>query len=168
MRLARSPWASSGADAERDILGDRQRLEQREMLEHHADAVRARFRRLLRPVGLAVEVHGAAVGLQHAVDHLHQRRLAGAVLAEQRVDLAMADGEGDVVVGLDARKALREAFEKQKRMIAGLGHDALASVALDRLLQPCGLDQLQQLRDGRNRDGRGLLAGDTADADRAR
>ncbi len=40
--------------------------------------------------GLAVPADLAGIGLQDAVDHLDQRRLAGAVLAEQRVDLARA------------------------------------------------------------------------------
>ena len=48
---------------------------------------------------LAVDVDGAGVGLVHAVQRLHQRRLAGAVLADDRVDGAGADVEVDVVVG---------------------------------------------------------------------
>ena len=39
------------------------------------------------------------VRLQRAVEHLDQRRFAGAVLAEQRMDLAGADFEADVVAG---------------------------------------------------------------------
>ena len=38
--------------------------------------------------GCAVQADLALVGLQDAVDHLDQRRLARAVLAEQRVDFA--------------------------------------------------------------------------------
>ena len=37
---------------------------------------------------LAVPEDLAGIGLHDAVDHLDQRRLAGAVLAEQRVDFA--------------------------------------------------------------------------------
>ena len=36
----------------------------------------------------------AGIGRQNAIDHLDQRRLAGAVLAEQRVDLAGLDRSG--------------------------------------------------------------------------
>ena len=43
--------------------------------------------------GLAVPQHLALVGVQHAVDDLDQRALAGAVLAQQRVDLARRDGK---------------------------------------------------------------------------
>ena len=52
----------------------------------------------------AVEADLALVGVQDAVDHLDQRRLAGAVLAEQRVDLAGRHPEADVVVGEHARE----------------------------------------------------------------
>ena len=49
----------------------------------------------------------ALVGPVEAVEDVHQRRLAGAVLAEQRVHLAAAEVEVDVVVRDDAGKALR-------------------------------------------------------------
>ena len=48
-------------------------------------------------------------GALHAVEDLHQRRLAGAVLAADGVDLAFLDGEVDAVVGDDAREALGDA-----------------------------------------------------------
>ena len=58
---------------------------------------------------LAVDADLAVVGLLHAVEDLHQRRLAGAVLPDEGVDGARADGEVDVVVGDDAREALADA-----------------------------------------------------------
>ena len=42
-------------------------------------------------------------GVRQPVEDVHQRRLAGAVLAEQGMDLARAGLEVDVVVGDDAR-----------------------------------------------------------------
>ena len=57
----------------------------------------------------------ALVGREDAVDHLDEGRLAGAVLAEQRVDLAGLDRQVDVVVGADARKRLADADELQPR-----------------------------------------------------
>ena len=45
-------------------------------------------------------------GVVEPVEDVHQRRLAGAVLAEERVHLAAAEVEVDVVVGDDAREAL--------------------------------------------------------------
>ena len=63
----------------------------------------------------AVEEDLALVGREDAVDHLDQGRLAGAVLAEQRVDLAGLDVEVDVVVGAHAGKGLADADELQPR-----------------------------------------------------
>jgi hypothetical protein len=50
---------------------------------------------------LAVPADLALVGPDRAVDDLHQRRLAGAVLAEDGVDLAGRDLQAHPVVGLD-------------------------------------------------------------------
>ena len=52
---------------------------------------------------LAVDQDLAGVRVDQAVEDVHQGRLAGAVLADQRVDLAGAHVEVDVVVG-DARR----------------------------------------------------------------
>ena len=58
---------------------------------------------------LAVDQHLALARRVHAVEDLHQRRLAGAVLAEQGVDLAGPHVEVDVVVGHEVAEALRDA-----------------------------------------------------------
>ncbi|MNT41147.1 hypothetical protein D3C72_1775000 [compost metagenome] len=59
----------------------------------------------------AVEMDLAVIGAGRidARKHLHQRRLAGAVFADQRVDLALAHLEADIVQGLHARKRLGDA-----------------------------------------------------------
>ena len=75
-------------EAERDVLQNRHRLEQREVLEHHADAEAARGARIGDADGRAVEDDLALVGREDAVDHLDQGRFSRAVLAEQSVDLA--------------------------------------------------------------------------------
>ena len=75
------------------------------MLVHHPDAGvdrgarRAELHRLARDHDLAL------VRVVEPVEDVHQGRLAGAVLAEQRVDLALAEVEVDVVVGDDARES---------------------------------------------------------------
>src|SRR3712207_7482041 len=46
------------------------------------------------------------VGCVEAVEDVHQRRLAGAVLAEERVHLALAEVEVDAVVRDDAGETL--------------------------------------------------------------
>ena len=48
---------------------------------------------------LAIDQDLARVGHGEAVEDVHQRRLAGAVLAKQRMDLAWAHVEIDAVVG---------------------------------------------------------------------
>ena len=55
--------------------------------------------------GRAVDADLALVRPVQAGEDVHQRALAGAVLAEQGVDLAGAQLEVDVVVGDDAREA---------------------------------------------------------------
>ena len=56
-----------------------------------------------------------AVGV-HARDDLHQRGLAGAVLADQGMDLARADREADVLERLDARELLRDAAHLEQNV----------------------------------------------------
>ena len=60
---------------------------------------------------VAVDEDLALVGPVEAVEDVHQRRLAGAVLAEQPVDLTGFDHEVDVVVGDDAGEPLGDATE---------------------------------------------------------
>ena len=83
---------------------------------------------------LAVPADLAGVGLHHAVDDLHQRRLAGAVLAEHRMDLARARREADVVVGEHAGEALGDAAQLQPRCDGGM-RSAVPSVAAQSVLQ---------------------------------
>jgi hypothetical protein len=85
--------------AERDVLEHRQRFEQREVLENHADAEPPGKTRIGDDDTFAVPAHLARIGLHDAVNHLDERRLAGAVLAEECVDLARADGKAHIVVG---------------------------------------------------------------------
>ena len=100
-----------GLERERDVLGDRQRLEQGEVLEHHADAEPAGARRVADLDPGAFPFDRSGIRLDHAVDDLHQRRLAGAVLAQHRVDLAGQHVERDAVVRHDRRVDLGDAVE---------------------------------------------------------
>ncbi len=92
--------------AEHDVLGDGEDRDQHEVLVDHADAGRDRVAGAGEVLDLVVEDDLALVGLVEAVEHVHQRRLAGAVLAEQAVDLAGLDGQGDPVVGDERPEAL--------------------------------------------------------------
>jgi hypothetical protein len=53
----------------------------------------------------------AAIGLVNAGEQADQRRLAGAVLAEQHVDLTGMEIEGDIVVGDNAGERLGDAAQ---------------------------------------------------------
>jgi hypothetical protein len=61
----------------------------------------------------AEDLDGALVGDVMAEEHVHQRGLAGAVLAEERDRLARAERERDAVVGGQRPEALGDAFEAQ-------------------------------------------------------
>ncbi len=60
-----------------------------------------------------VDEAAAAVGLVDAAHDLHQRRFAGAVLADQADDLAPRDVEIDVVQGAHAREGLGDVLHAQ-------------------------------------------------------
>jgi hypothetical protein len=59
------------------------------------------------------------------VEDVHQRRLSGAVLAEERVHLPGPEVERHVVVGDDAGKRLPDAAHLEDRR---LGHDAILTL----------------------------------------
>ena len=82
----------------RDQLARGQVLDQHAGLEHRADQCRRSDR-----VGRRAAEHGhaARVGLGEPEQHVDRRRLAGAVRAEQRDDLAGADRDVDAAHGLD-------------------------------------------------------------------
>ena len=79
------------------------------MLVHHADAGGQRIGRAGDPHRLALDEDLAGVGRIGAEQHVHQRRLAGAVLAQQPEDLARRHAEIDGLVRLDGAEALGDA-----------------------------------------------------------
>ncbi|MGX1250661.1 hypothetical protein RKD48_003172 [Streptomyces ambofaciens] len=111
------PPAGPGADAvellaaEDHVLQDREVVGEHEVLVDHADAAHDGVGGRGEGHLLAVDRDGALVRLLHAVEDLHQGRLAGAVLADEGVDGALADGEVDVVVGHDSGEALGDPGE---------------------------------------------------------
>ena len=74
---------------------------------------------------LAADADRALVGLVEAEHDVHQRALAGAVLAEQAVDLALVERQVDVLVGDDAGERLGDAadLEHRGRCVTVAGHD---------------------------------------------
>ena len=102
-------------EAEGDVLGHGQRLEEREMLEHHADAEAPGHGGARDLDGLALPEKRALVGADDAVDDLDERALAGTVLAEQRVDLSRQHVEIDMIVGEAFGETLGDAPKRQPR-----------------------------------------------------
>ena len=94
--------------AEEDVLGDRQERDQRELLvdDDDSDALAVGDVPELAEPALVVDLAlVGAVGIDPA-QHLHQRRLPGAVLADQGVDLGGLDRQVDVGERLDAGECL--------------------------------------------------------------
>ena len=111
--------------AEQDVLRHRQDRDEHEVLVDHADAAPDGVIRAVDLDGLAVEQDLALVRHGQAVEDVHERRLAGAVLAEQRVDLAGPHVERDAVVGDDAGIALRDPAHLEQRRSPGAAGRAL-------------------------------------------
>ena len=92
--------------AEDDVVQHREHVDQLEVLVHHAYVQRRGVVGVLYPDLLAVLLDYALLRLVEAEEHAHERALARAVLAEQGVDFAPPELQGNVVVGYDARELL--------------------------------------------------------------
>ena len=110
---------------EEDIPRRIKRAHEPRVLIDHGDAVRERLRRAGERDGAPVQQKPAGVRLVHAGENAHQRGLAGAVLADDRLNLAGREGERDAFQGLDARKRLHDAFDGENG--AGFDHERLAN-----------------------------------------
>jgi hypothetical protein len=95
-----------GLGAEQDVLRDGQVVGEHEVLVDHADAGPDGVGGRAEPDVGAVDPDRALVRVLHPVEDLHQGRLAGPVLPAQRVHLAAAHAQVDVVVRDDTREAL--------------------------------------------------------------
>ena len=122
LRNLRQPRRHSGegfaaVEAERDVFRNGQIVEQREMLKHHADAKRARFRRPGQHDLVSHPAQLAGARLDEAVHHFDQRRFAGAVFAEQRMNLARIKIDIDGVVGEEGAVTFGDTDGLQQRTI---------------------------------------------------
>ena len=119
VRVARDRAPDAGARAhvaaDHHVLQRRQVGEQPDVLERAGDSARGDLVGLQALQHVAVEREVPAVGHVDAGEHVEQRRLAGAVRADQPVDLAVADREPDVGERLHAAEALRDALRRQQR-----------------------------------------------------
>jgi hypothetical protein len=94
-RLAIHERAFHRLHAEHDVLLDRQVGSNRQLLIDHADATGAGVERISRPIDRPVKLHLAFIRRMGTGKHLHERALARAILADQRVDLARQDLQVD-------------------------------------------------------------------------
>ncbi len=94
--------------SEKHVLGDRQVRREHDLLVNQNDAAPLRVDRARQLDRRTVEPDRAASRGQMAAEHLHQRRLARAVLADDRVDLAGARGDRDVAQNLDRAERARQ------------------------------------------------------------
>ena len=106
-----------------DIVGERQRLVDR------LDAVSLGVARIADVGLLAVDEDVAGIALVGAGQDLDQRRLAGAVVAEQPDHLAGVEIDAGVVDGLDAAERDREVAKLDERGVPSIVADRMHCAA---------------------------------------
>ena len=94
---------------------DGQVLRERHLLEGGLDAERVRVPRAREPRLAAGEREASGVGHGEPAQHPHERALARAVLAEERVHLARREREIDAVVGEEVAVTFRDACQAHER-----------------------------------------------------
>ena len=104
--------------AENDVLGDGEVVGQHEVLVNHSDAGRDGVGGGAKRASGSVDGDGSLVGLVHAVQRLHQRGLAGTVLADDRVNGARTNREVHIMVGDDAGEGLGDSTQLDREVAA--------------------------------------------------
>jgi hypothetical protein len=101
--------------SETEVLGDRQILAKGELLVNHPNARRQRVLRPAKRHRPAEENDPALIRRMDACQDLSEGALPGTILAAERVTGTFDDGEADILERTRARKALRDAFELNRR-----------------------------------------------------
>ena len=101
--------------AEEEVAADAHQRHHRQVLVDRRDADVERVAGRVEADRLAVDGERPLVGRVDAGQHLDQRRLAGAVVAEEAVDLPGADLERDVLDGDDRAEVLRDVARLEQR-----------------------------------------------------
>ena len=114
-----APAEAGGLVGQQHVLHDREVADQGDFLIGGLDAVPVGVARRVDAGGAAEQRNFAGVRPAEAAQHLDQRRLARAVLAEQRMDLAARDGERHVVErdGRAERLAQAADFDRRRLLI---------------------------------------------------
>ena len=106
--------------AQGHVLPHGEGLDEAEVLVHHGDAVRPGIDGVDDLHLSTVQTDLSGVGQNEADEHLHQRRLAGTVLAENAVDPPAVEREADPI----ARDDVAEPFGDVDELHSGRGADA--------------------------------------------
>ena len=121
--------------AEEEVLEDVEVGEERQLLGDDRDPLIGRLAGVAEGDPLAVELERPLIRGGAADDDLDQRRLAGAVGAEQGVHLTRVDLEIDAIEGLDTAIALGEFLDGvHRRHLDGVG-GGVSQPAISRLLR---------------------------------
>ena len=104
--------------AEEDVLRDRQRGRDRQFLGDQDDPASDRLARGMERDRLGVDQQLTAIGGDDAGQDLAERRLARAVLADERVDRPLADLQADLVQGTHAAEGLGDVRQLDVRALS--------------------------------------------------
>ncbi len=129
--------------AHHHVLGDRAQWHEVELLVNRGDARRLRFARACDLARRAGEADRAGVAAIDASEDLDERRLARAVLADQRVNLAGRDLKRRAVQGRHAPERLVETGHRQQRLHRPSGSVARRDAAGPGLPDPAAFDGAQ-------------------------
>jgi hypothetical protein len=110
--------------ADEDVLGHGQGGDQVELLVDRDDPALLRVERARELDALALELDPALVRRLGTRQDLQERRLAGTVLAQKRMDLARCHREVDTVDGEHAGKGLPDAGHAQERRRSAPMHES--------------------------------------------
>ena len=107
-----------------EILRDRHRRNQFEVLMHHPDPGRAGRDRVHKGGRRSVQKNIASVRSHDAGKNVHERAFSGAILTADHVDFALLDLEIDVIQGDLVAEFLDKAAQAQHRSDRSFGHGA--------------------------------------------
>jgi hypothetical protein len=101
---------NDNADADQQVVVNRQRIEQLRDLEGTADPQARNLARVQRRDVAAAEIDAAGAGFEITRHHVDERRLAGAVATDQSDDGVLFDGNVDVIRSRDRTETLVQAL----------------------------------------------------------
>jgi hypothetical protein len=132
--------ATARLAGKKDVLGHRQVRHQVQLLVNDGDAHRLGLVRRREMAHLALVAERAFVRRELAADDLHQRRLAGTVLAAHRVHFAAPQREAHTGQRHHIEEALGDAVQLQQRLRRAVERGQ-ATVGLGRLLISYGAER---------------------------